>query len=66
MEIGGKFGSKMSGLKAGSSVSVFTADGKTIQKTTVGEDGNAEIDFSKMPKGVYVVKTEKGSIKIQK
>ena len=66
VEIGGKFGSKMSGLKAGSSVSVFTADGKTIQKTTVGEDGNAEIDFSKMPKGVYVVKTEKGSIKIQK
>ena len=47
-------------------MSVFTADGKTIQKTTVGEDGNAEIDFSKMPKGVYVVKTEKGSIKIQK
>ena len=66
VEIGGNFGSRMSGLKAGSSVNVFTPDGKSVQRTTVGKDGNAEIDFTQMPKGVYVVKTEKGSFKIQK
>ena len=66
VEIGGNFGSRMSGLKAGSSVNVITIDGKTVQSTTVGKDGNAEIDFTQMPKGVYVVKTEKGSFKIQK
>lgn len=66
VETEGKFGSMMSGLKVGSRVNVFALDGKTIQTMPVGNDGKAEIDFNQLPKGVYVIKTEKGSFKIQK
>lgn len=66
IEMNGQFGSKLMGLKAGSDVKVFAIDGKSIQSTTVGNEGNAEIDFSQLPTGIYVVKTEKGSFKIKK
>lgn len=62
----GRFGSMMSGLNAGSTVSVFALDGKTIQTMSAGSDGKAEIDFNQLPKGVYIIKTDKGSFKIQK
>lgn len=66
IEMNGQFGSKLTGLKAGSDVKVYAIDGKSIQSTTVGNEGNAEIDFSQLPTGIYVIKTEKGSFKIKK
>lgn len=66
IERNGQFGSKLTGLKSGSNVKVFDIDGKSIQSTTVGNEGNAEIDFSQLPTGIFVVKTEKGSFKIKK
>lgn len=59
-------GSLLSGLSAGSVVQIVSIDAKSIQTVTVGDDGKAEIDFTRLPFGVYVVTTEKGSFKILK
>lgn len=59
------FGSKMSGLTPGSKVIVATADGKVVLHQTVSEEGTASVDFSQLPAGILVLKTEKGAIKIK-
>lgn len=66
VEAGRGIGSMMSGLTSGTKVNVIALDGKTVQSISVGNDGKAELDFNSLPKGVYVVKTPKGSFKIQK
>lgn len=60
------FGSMMSGLRVGSKVEVVSLSAKILQSSTVGNDGAAKIDFTPLPKGVYIIKTEKGSFKITK
>lgn len=62
----GRFGSMMSGLKAGSRVAVLSLDANTVQTVYAGSDGKAEINFGQLPDGVYIIKTEKGSFKIKK
>lgn len=59
------FGSKISGLTPGSKVIVATADGKVILSQNVSENGKAEVDFTQLPAGILVLKTEKGAIKIK-
>ena len=59
------FGSKISGLTPGSKVIVATADGKVIMSQNVSENGKAEVDFTHLPAGILVLKTEKGAIKIK-
>lgn len=59
------FGSRMSGLTPGSKVIVATADGKVVLRQTVGEEGTASVDFSRLPVGILILKTEKGVIKIK-
>lgn len=59
------FGSKISGLTPGSKVIVATADGKVIMSQNVSENGKAEVDFTQLPAGILVLKTEKGAIKIK-
>lgn len=61
VRVDGRFGSVMSGLRAGSRVGVFALDGKAVLTTSAGSDGKAEIDFGQLPKGVYLIKTEKGA-----
>lgn len=62
----GRFGSMMSGLKAGSRVAVLSLDANTVQTVYAGSDGKVEINFGQLPDGVYIIKTEKGSFKIKK
>ena len=64
--LSGRFHSLFSGMPDGSRVEVLTLDGKIIENITVGADGKAQTDFTSLPKGIYVVKTAKGSFKIQK
>jgi hypothetical protein len=55
-----------SGCKAGSSVCVYSIDGKHIHTTQVDENGNACIMLSSYPSGVYIIKTETITHKIIK
>lgn len=59
------FSSKLSGLRAGSKVEIFSLDAQLIKSLKVLEDGTLHIDFSQLPHGVFIVKTEKSSLKIQ-
>lgn len=59
------FGSKISGLTPGSKVIVATPDGKVILSQNVSDNGKAEVDFTQLPAGILVLKTEKGAIKIK-
>lgn len=65
VSISSKFGSILSGLKAGSKVTVATLDGKVVKSLNVSETGSVELDFNQMPHGILVIKTEKGTLKIQ-
>ena len=55
-----------SGCKGGSSVCVYSIDGKHIHTTQVDENGNARIMLSSYPSGVYIIKTETITHKIIK
>lgn len=59
------FGSKLSGLTAGSKVLVVSLDGKVVKSLKANDSGTIDIDFTQLPHGIFVVKTEKGSFKIQ-
>lgn len=59
------FGSKLSGLTTGSNVLVVSLDGKIVKNLKVKDFGTTDIDFTQLPHGIFVVKTEKGSFKIQ-
>lgn len=63
--ISGKFGSLLSGLKAGSKVVIASLDGKIVKTLNASEAGTVELDFNQLPHGILVIKTEKGSLKIQ-
>ena len=52
------FGSKLSGLTAGSKVLV-------VKSLKANDSGTIDIDFTQLPHGIFVVKTEKGAFKIQ-
>ena len=58
-------GSVLSGLTAGSRIDVFGLDGKLVKSLKADKEGTAEIDFRQLPKGILVIKTEKGSLKIK-
>lgn len=59
------FGSKLSGLTAGSKVLVVSLDGKVVKSLKANDSGTIDIDFTQLPHGIFVVKTEKGPFKIQ-
>lgn len=59
------FGSKLSGLNPGTKVIVASLDGKVIKSLNANDAGTIAIDFNQLPQGILVVKTEKGSFKIQ-
>ena len=55
-----------SGCRAGSTITVYTIDGKLLHATTTDETGNATIDIASYPAGVYIIKTETITHKIIK
>lgn len=63
--ISSTFGSVLSGLKAGSKVVIASLDGKVVKSLNASEAGTLELDFNQLPQGILVIKTEKGSLKIQ-
>lgn len=57
----------VSGLPAGTSVRVYTADGKAAASGVANADGKATINLSSQPAGVYVVGVKGGAgFKLQK
>ena len=52
------FGSKLSGLTAGSKVLVVSLDGKVVKSLKANDSGTIDIDFTQLPHGIFVVKTE--------
>ena len=53
-----------SDLKPGTLVYVFTSDGKNIAKVKADYNGTAQVSLSDFPKGVYLLKAGKQTIKI--
>lgn len=50
----------VSGVNSGETVRVFSVDGYQVAAVRADAEGNAEIDLTELPKGVYVVATESG------
>ena len=59
-------GAELSGYAAGAAVAVYDLNGRLFQQLKVRQDGTLAVNLSALPQGVYVIKTEKTTIKIQK
>lgn len=46
-----------SGLKNGSTILVYTITGKAVTAVKADTEGNATVDLSQLPKGIYIIKT---------
>ncbi len=53
-----------SDLKPGTLIYVFTSDGKNIAKVKADYSGTAQVNLSEFPKGIYLIKAGKQTIKI--
>lgn len=53
----------VSGLKAGTSVQVYTSDGILVERVKADERGRAPLSLLQLPKGIYIIKTPATSIK---
>lgn len=51
-------------LKVGTAVTLYSAKGELMTTTTANADGTAVIDMHELTKGIYIVRTDKLSIKI--
>lgn len=56
----------LSGLEAGTPISLYTIDGRLLQAHTVADDGTFRQSFASLRQGVYVVKVNHKSYKIMK
>lgn len=65
VELPSVFGSKLSGLQAGSRVDIVTLDAKVVKSLKANTDGTVDINLSELPNGVLIIKTQKGSFKIK-
>lgn len=65
VELPSVFGSKLSGLQAGSRVDIVTLDAKVVKSLKANTDGTVDINFGELPNGVLIIKTQKGSFKIK-
>ena len=54
------------GCKAGSTVGVYTMDGKLLHSVQADENGNAILSLSAYPAGIYIIRTETITHKIIK
>lgn len=53
------------GLKAGSRIAVYTIDGVMVTSIAADEAGEASVDISGLPRGIYVVKAPNRTIKVR-
>ena len=53
------------GLKAGSRIAVYTIDGVMVTSIAADEAGEASVDISALPRGIYVVKAPNRTIKVR-
>ena len=51
-------------MTKGTSVYVHTLDGKMVSKQTVGASGKVDVSLKSLPKGAYVISTQKNKIKV--
>ena len=65
VELPNVFGSKLSGLEAGSRVDIVTLDAKVVKNLKANTDGTVDINLGELPNGVFIIKTQKGSFKIK-
>ena len=54
---------EVSGLKAGARVAIYTLNGTQISSVTADGEGRVALDFSSLPKGVYILRTPTKSFK---
>ena len=53
-------------LRAGERVCVYDASGRLAAQATAGADGSLRLPTQPLPPGIYVIKTEHATFKIQK
>ena len=58
--------SRISGLKSGSEVAVYSLDGKVLMRSHADSDGNASLNLQSATSGIYIIKTPTRTIKITK
>ena len=51
-------------MKEGASASVYTIDGKIVSQQKANTTGIIDIDLSSLPKGIYIIKSPMGNIKV--
>ena len=54
---------EVSGLKAGAKVAIYNLNGTQISSITADGEGRVALDFSSLPKGVYILRTPTKSFK---
>lgn len=54
---------EVSGLKAGAKVAIYNLNGTQISSVTADGEGRVALDFSSLPKGVYILRTPTKSFK---
>lgn len=54
----------INGLKAGSRVAVYTANGVMVSTATADQNGSVSLELNQLPKGVYILHTPNKSFKI--
>ena len=54
---------EVSGLKAGARVAIYNLNGTQISSATADGEGRVALDFSSLPKGVYILRTPTKSFK---
>ena len=54
---------EVSGLKAGAKVAIYNLNGTQINSVTADGEGRVALDFSSLPKGVYILRTPTKSFK---
>ena len=54
---------EVSGLKAGARVTIYNLNGTQISSVTADGEGRVALDFSSLPKGVYILRTPTKSFK---
>ncbi|MBF1598443.1 MAG: T9SS type A sorting domain-containing protein [Prevotella sp.] len=54
---------EVSGLKAGARVAIYNLNGTQISSVTADGEGRVALDFSSLPKGIYILRTPTRSFK---
>lgn len=54
---------EVSGLKAGAKVAIYNLNGTQVSSVTADGEGRVALDFSSLPKGVYILRTPTKSFK---